>query len=226
MVFGAAVLLRLHIGGGLVGIVTGGIASVARKGQNLHRVVGRWFFASMMVAYIIATAVAPFLGNGQRPNFVAGILALYLLLSGASAARRRDFKASHRERLGLAASVFITAMGGWFAYTASQSPSGTVDGSPPQAFVVFIVLGIAGMAGEIRTLYAGTLSSIDRQKRHLWRMCGSLFIASGSLFLGQPQVFPAWFNESFLPALFSFAPLLVMVFWLIKLSRRQAIPVT
>jgi hypothetical protein len=37
----------------------------------------------------------------------------------------------------------------------------------------------------------------------------SIFIASGSLVFGQPQVFPTWFNQSPLPDLLSFAPLLV-----------------
>ena len=222
MHLGAAALLWLHIGGGVIGIVTGAIASAARKGRRLHRLSGRWFFGGMLVAYVVAAAVAPFLANGQRPNFVAGILALYLLLSGVSAAWRRDFRASYREKLGLVAALFVTGMGAWFAYTASQSPTGTVDGSPPQAFVLFMVFGLAGIVGEVRVLTRGTLSNTARQKRHLWRMCGSFFIAAASLFLGQPQVFPAWFNESFLPALLAFTPLMVMAVWLARLSRRPS----
>ncbi len=219
MHFGAAALLYLHIGGGLTGIVTGAIASTAKKGGKLHRMSGRWFFGGMLIAYVIAATVAPFIASGQRPNFVAGILALYLLLTGVSAARRRNFQSSYAEKLGLAAALFVTGMGGYFAYAASQSATGTVDGSPPQAFVVFIALGIAGLLGEVRVLVKGKLSNLERQKRHLWRMCGSFFIAAGSLFFGQPQVFPAWFNASPLPDLLSFAPLLVMFYWLVKLNR-------
>src|SRR5210317_365036 len=90
--FGAAALLYLHIAGGLIGIVAGAVASAAKKGGKLHRRSGRFFFGGMLVAYVIAAVVAPFLATGQRPNFVAGILALYLLLSGVSAAGRRHFK--------------------------------------------------------------------------------------------------------------------------------------
>ncbi len=217
--FGATALLLLHIGGGVVGIVSGAIASTVRKGRKAHKISGRVFFGGMLVAYVIAAVVAPFIASGQRPNFVAGILALYLLLWGVSAAWRRNFQASLWEKVGLAAALFVTAMGGWFAYTAAQSPSGTVDGSPPQAFVVFVVLGLAAVVGEIRVLIRGALSNVERQKRHLWRMCGSFFIAAGSLFFGQPQVFPVWFNESLLPDLLSFAPLFVMIYWLVRLSR-------
>ena len=47
----------------------------------------------MFVTYLIGAGVAPFLETGQRPNFVAGVLALYLLTSGVMAAMRRDFRA-------------------------------------------------------------------------------------------------------------------------------------
>lgn len=221
MHLGAFVLLMLHIGGGTVGIATGAIASTVKKGQKHHRWSGRVFFASMGVTYVIGAAVAPFLANGQRPNFVGGILALYLLISGVSAARRRQFTASVTEGLGLCAALFVTAMGAWFAYQASQDPSGTVDGSPPQAFAIFLIAGSAALIGEIRVLAIRELSNVARQRRHLWRMCTSFFIASGSLFFGQPQVFPEWFNDSLLPALLSFAPLAVMIYWLFALGRRE-----
>lgn len=54
-------------------------------------------------------------------------------------------------------------------------------------------------------------------------MCSSFFLASGSLFLGQPQVFPAWFNASPLPFLLAFAPIMALVYWMAKtrLSARR-----
>ena len=72
-------------------------------------------------------------------------------------------------------------------------------------------------AGEVNVLVRRELSDMARKVRHLWRMCFSFFIASGSLFLGQPQVFPDWFNASFLPALLALAPILVMLVWVIKI---------
>ena len=222
MHFGAAALLFLHIGGGAIGIITGAVASAAKKGQKLHRMSGRLFFGSMLLAYVIAAAVAPFIAHGQRPNLVAGILALYLLLSGVSAARRRNFKASYAEWLGLVAALFVTAMGAWFAYTAIQSEGGTFDGSPPQAFLVFVLTGLVAIVGEVRVLNRGELSNVGRQERHPWRMCMSFFIAAGSLFFGQPQVFPLWFNKSPLPDLLCAAPLIVMIYWLVKLKRVPA----
>jgi len=62
----------------------------------------------------------------------------------------------------------------------------------------------------------GGLSRSARIARHLWRMSAALTIASGSFFLGQQRIMPAFMQGSpwlFVPAI---APLLLMVFWLIR----------
>lgn len=218
MHWGAWSILALHIAGGAVGIVSGLIASGARKGRKLHRISGTLFFRAMFISYVIAAVVSPLMTTGQRPNFVAGVLALYLLLSGVSAARRRNFTASYVERLGLFAALFVTGMGVWFAAIGLHSASGTVDGSPPQAFLIFVLFGAIAIYGELRVLVKKKLSEVERQRRHLWRMCASFFIASGSLFLGQSQLFPNWFNESILPSLLAFTPLMVMIYFIAPLN--------
>jgi hypothetical protein len=58
--------------------------------------------------------------------------------------------------------------------------------------------------------------------RHLWRMCFGFFIATGSFFLGQQQVFPAWLRGSivlFIPALL---PLVLLIFWLFRVRFTNA----
>lgn len=214
---GASILLYSHIGGGAVGLVAGATAIASRKGGPIHRRAGKVFLVSMFIAYLIGAFVAPFLSEGQRPNFVAAILALYLLITGVMTARRRHFQASIMEKIGLAVALLITGMGVLFAYMGANSVSGTVDGSPPQAFVIFIVAGSIAAAEEIYVLVRRKLSEVARKIRHLWRMCFSLFLASGSLFLGQPQVFPDWFNGSILPSLLALAPVLILLGWVIKL---------
>lgn len=216
--FGSMALLFLHIGGGTVGLIAGATASLSRKGGKVHRLAGRVFLVSMFIAYLIGAAVAPFLTEGQRPNFVAGILALYLLVTGVMAARRRDFRAGASEQVGLAIALLIAGLGVWFMYAGTNSASETVDGSPPEAFLVFVVAGSIAAAGEINVLVRRKLSESARRIRHVWRMCFSFFIASGSLFLGQSQVFPEWFNGSILPALLALAPLLVMLVWVVQLQ--------
>lgn len=215
---GAALLLYLHIGGGCVGLLAGTAAVVARKGSRTHRWAGKIFFVSMFVAYLIGGGVAPFLNEGQRPNFIAAVLALYLLVTGILAVKRKNFKAGIAEKIGLIVASAITSMGLLFMYMGANSESGTVDGSPPQAFLLFTIVGGFAAIGEIKVILQRTLSNTARIMRHLWRMCLSFFIASGSLFLGQPQLFPVWFNGSVLQFMLALAPLIVALIWLIKMK--------
>ena len=207
-------LLYAHIGGGAVGLASGVAAIAARKGQALHRLAGKVFFVSMFVTYLIGAGVAPFLEEGQRPNFVAGILALYLLITALITVRQRGpVRTNWRHYVGLATALGITLMGVVFMYMGANSATGTVDGSPPQAFILFIVAGSIAAFGELNVILRQALSYTARISRHLWRMCFSMFIASGSLFLGQPQVFPEGFNQTAWPFLLAFAPLIALIVW-------------
>jgi hypothetical protein len=213
---GAAILLYAHVGGGAIGLAAGATASLSRKGAKVHRAAGKIFFIAMFICYLIGAGVAPFLDDGQRPNFVGAVLALYLLITGVLAAKQKPFCAGISEKIGFVIALLITAMGVLFMIMAHSSESGTVDGSPPQAFLIFIVAGSIAAAGELNVIFRGGLSEKSRIVRHLWRMCASFFFASASLFLGQPQVFPDWFNLSLLPSLFAFFPILILFIWVVK----------
>jgi hypothetical protein len=101
-------------------------------------------------------------------------------------------------------------------YLASDSPTGTIDESPPQAFVLFVVAGSLAFIGDLRVLIGKTLTNIQRTIRHLWRMCFSFFIASGSFFFGQASFFPDWFNASILPLALGFFPFFILLIFLVK----------
>ena len=215
---GAAILLYLHIGGGAVGLISGTVAVIARKGQKIHRWAGKVFFAAMFISYFVGGAVAPFLDIGQRPNFVASIFALYLLITGIMAARRRPFNAGFPEKISLVVSASICGISVLFIIMGATSETGTVDGSPPQGFFLFAITGGLAAIGDLKTILQGKLSNTTRVMRHLWRVCLSFFIASVSLFLGQTQLFPEWFVKSPLPFVFAFAPLIIAIGWLIKIK--------
>ena len=89
-------------------------------------------------------------------------------------------------------------------------------GVPAGTYFFMGAVPLLAAAGDIRMLVRGGISGVQRLMRHLWRMCFGLFIASGSLFLGQQQVFPSWWRKTnvlFVPAIL---PLLLMVFWLLR----------
>jgi uncharacterized membrane protein len=209
-----ASLLWLHIGGGAAGILTGAIALASRKGSRIHRSAGKTFFVVMLVCYVIATGVAPFLETGQRPNFIAGVTALYLLLSGWATVQRPEVKADAWRFIGLAAALSIAGAGWLFMQMGAESPTGTVDDTPPEAFMLFLLAGLFAAAGEVHVLIRCGLSGPARLARHLWRMCLSLFIAAGSFFFGQQQSMPEWMQGSPVLMVLGFAPLAALFVWL------------
>ena len=65
-------------------------------------------------------------------------------------------------------------------------------------------------------MLAGGLQGAQRIARHLWRMCFSLFIASGSFFLGQAKVIPKPIRIFPVLALLALLPLVLLLYWLVR----------
>lgn len=213
----ADALLFSHIAGGAVGLVSGAAALVTRKGSRTHRVAGVAFCVSMIVMAAIGAAVSPYLPVPQRANVLAGILTLYFVVSAWAAVRRKTLTAGPFEVVGLGVALVTAGLGVLWAIEASRTTSGTPDGSPPQDFYAFIVMGSVAALGDLKLIVSGQLSGAPRLIRHLWRMCFALLIAAASLFLGQPQVMPRWLRGSTLLLVPTFAPLAWMIFWIIRL---------
>jgi hypothetical protein len=100
---------------------------------------------------------------------------------------------------------------------------GTADPGAPvgMAFFMAAVLLLAA-SGDIRMLVRGQYSGRQRITRHLWRMCFGLFIATGSFFLGQQQVFPAFLRGSIILTVLAVLPFPVMIYWLIRVRFKNA----
>lgn len=107
----------------------------------------------MLACDAISAAVAPFLADGQRPNFIAGVPALYLLLTSWRAATRRAPSIGPMDYGGLASAVFVAAAGALFMHQGANHPSGTVDGSPSEAFVLFILVGVLAACGDLHLIH-------------------------------------------------------------------------
>src|SRR5438045_1662075 len=81
-----------------------------------------------------------------------------------------------------------------------------------------IAAGFVALAApaDRRVIRSGGLTGPARIRRHLWRMCLAMFVGTGSLFIGQPKVFPEWLRGSPILWLLAFAPLAAMAFWLTR----------
>ncbi len=212
----ANLILFLHIAGGSVGIISGFVALLSPKGRRVHRIAGTIFFVSMVIMATIGAGASPFLPVPEMPNVFAGVLVFYLIATSWVAIRRKDGGIGRFEKGGLAVALGIVAAGVTYILMARNSPTGTIGNAPPQAFFVFAILGSIAAIGDIRMIVRGGISGPARIARHLWRMCAALTIASGSFFLGQQKVMPLFMRGSpwlFVPV---FAPLLLMIFWLIR----------
>jgi uncharacterized membrane protein len=215
LVVAADLALVLHIGGGAIGLVSGSAAVALRKGERAHRWAGRVFVVSMLTMATVAAIVAPF--TARPTNLTGGLFTLYLVATAWATVRRRPGELGVFE-----VGAFLFALGAVavdlaFIQLAAADPGRILGGQPAGA--LWIVAAAAALAAglDLRMILAGGLTAAQRVRRHLWRMCAALFVASGSFFLGQQQVFPAPLRGSPLLALLAIAPLLAMTAWLVRL---------
>ena len=212
-------LLILHILGGSLSLIAGTVGMIVRKGERLHRVSGNVFTVSMLTLATSGFLLAIF--KSQISNVIAAVLTFYLIASAWLAGRRRngtgilDYAGL---MLCLASAAGVLTLG----VRAVLNGKGTDNGAPAAMSFLFGGILLLAAFGDIRVLVRGGISGRPRIVRHLWRMCVGLFIASGSFFLGQPQVFPAWLRGSIYLIVPALLPLPLMIFWLVRVRFRNA----
>src|SRR5215469_14663838 len=81
-------LLVLHIAGGMVGLLSGTVAIVFRKGSRGHRLAGNVFVVSMLIMGTCASCLA--IMKHQPNNFFGGLLTFYLVTTAWLTGRRRE----------------------------------------------------------------------------------------------------------------------------------------
>jgi hypothetical protein len=151
-------------------------------------------------------------------NVIGGVLTLYMVSTGWAAVLRKEGETGLSE-IGLLLVGLAEGIGCWIlGWEAAHSATGSKDGYPAAIYYVFGSLALYGAAWDVRMLIRGGVFGALRIARHLWRMCFALFIAAASLFLGRPQIFPAIFRETYALYVLSFLPLILMIFWLIRVS--------
>lgn len=218
------VLLWFHIGAGLIALVAGAIAAAVRKGGSWHAAAGNWFFGSMLALGVTASILSPFKTPPESP--IGGVIVCYFVATSWLAARRRNLSASHFEKL---AGVLILVIAFLMIEAAAQSiPAAVTKFERIKANMSAFLGGVCLLAGlgDLRFALRGPLTSRQRISRHLWRMCYAFFIATGSFFLGQQQFLPQTLRGSALLPLLAFAPLILLLFWLVRIRLPRSIPST
>jgi hypothetical protein len=97
------------------------------------------------------------------------------------------------------------------------------DGLPPFPYFLYGVIGVLAGVGDARMIRAGGLTGAPRLARHLWRMCGALWIAAASFFWGQAKVIPQPIRIMPLLSVPVLAVLVTMLYWLWRVRLRRAV---
>ena len=212
-------LLVFHISAGILAMFAGAAAMSFRKGSRSHGVAGNVFVVSMLSMAAAASCLA-FMKH-QSNNVFGGLLTIYMVATAWATARRRDGETGILDWLGF---LFAFTIGVLSLFHGLLKMTGREPVDPGtfafmQLFMSSVIL-LAGL-GVLRVLLRG-ISGRRRIARHLWRMCFGWFIATGSFFLGQQQVFPAWLRGS--PALLvpALLPLALLIFWLVRVRFTNA----
>ena len=219
-------VLIVHICGGVIGVLSGSTALVARKGSRLHRRAGDVFVISMLSMAAAGAYVA--FTKSQPTNVIAGIFTFYLVATAWLTVMRKENETGRIELglllLGLAAGTGSLIFGWQVAHGATDPTAG--DSAVP--FVVFGSVAFLSAAGDTRMLIRGGVSGAKRLVRHLWRMCVALFIAAGSFFLGtasdpvlrrtglRATLFTPAIRQTHLPEVPVLIIVILTVFWLCR----------
>ncbi len=207
-------LLPIHIIAGSIAIVAGFISVLALKGAKLHRKSGMIFVYAMVILSLTGAVIAAL--KHQPANVIGGSLAFYMVTTALLTVRRRDreFHWIDGGAFLVGATVGVLAMK--IGFDAVNSGTGKINGVPAGMMFFFAFVALLAVLGDLRMMLAGGLQAAHRIARHLWRMCFSLFIASGSFFLGQAKVIPKPIRIFPLLAIPALLPLVLLIYWLAR----------
>jgi len=233
-------ILLFHIFGGTIGLLSGAAVMSFRKGSRRHVLAGKVFVASMLSMAVGAVYLA--VVKHQPNNVGGGILTFYLIGSAWLTARRRDGETSRLDWAVLLIPLTLGVLTWMSGFEKMRSPEPPKDGVPAGMHFFMGSVMLLAAAGDFRMLLRGGVSGTQRLARHLWRMCFGLFIAAGSFFLGPSNrplrllsavglgqhLSPALFSTS-LYLILSILPLILLIFWLIRVrftnaSKRYSMP--
>jgi hypothetical protein len=137
--------------------------------------------------------------------------------------RQAQGRATRHLRLGRVPVVLaLAAVEVTLGLEAATSSTGLKYDYPPGPYFFLGSIALLATVGDVRMLLRGGVSGTQRIARHLWRMCFALFIAASSIFLARQHIFPAIFRKTGVLWFLSFLPLLLMIFWLLRVRFADA----
>ncbi|HTT21581.1 MAG TPA: hypothetical protein VMG82_21820 [Candidatus Sulfotelmatobacter sp.] len=209
-------LLVLHITGGMIGLFSGCVAMIYRRGSRGHRISGDVFVVSMLIMGACASCLASM--KHQPNNFFGGLITFYLIVTAWLTGRHGERETNPLE---WGAMVFAFVVGGslmTLGVLVARREAAKQPGVPLGVYFFMGSITLLAAAGDLHMLLRGTISGSARLVRHLWRMCFAWFMATGSFFIGQQHVFPAALRKQALLVPLAFMPLGLLIYWWLRVS--------
>ena len=206
----------------MVGLLSGTVAMVFRKGSRGHRAAGNVFVVAMLIMGACGSTLA--LMKHQMNNVFGGLLTVYMITTAWLAGHRRDGETSLFDWGALVFGLAIGASLLTLGMLVANGQAARQAGVPLGMYFFMGTIPLLAAAGDIRMLMRGGISGTPRIARHLWRMCFGFFIASGSFFLGQQQVFPPAIRKQYILAPLAILPLVLLIYWLVRVRIRKRAP--
>jgi uncharacterized membrane protein len=207
-------ILVLHIIAGTLGMLSGFAAMALRKGSRRHSIVGDVFVISMLTLALSGTYLAVL--KSQPGNILGGTFTFYLVVTAWMVARRGDLRTGLFDWTAFLIGFAVAAVEITCGFEALMSPTGLKYDYPPGPYFFMGSIAVLAVIGDIRMLVRGGIAGTQRVARHLWRMCFAQFIAAASIFLARQDRFPVILRKTGVLAFLSVLPLLVLIFWLVR----------
>lgn len=217
-------LLLLHISTATIGLLSGAMAMIFRKGSNWHGAAGTVFFVSMLAMSSTGAYIAAFLKPNML-NVVVALLTFYLVSTAWWAAKQRTGRTGAFDVTALLFIGSVALLGLSSGIQAANSVKGTKDGMPAAIYFVFGTIATLCSITDVRLLRRGGAVGARRIARHLWRMCLALLIATMSFYPGQAKLFPRWLRDTNLLLIPHVLLIGAMVFALYRTRARKRIAV-
>ena len=140
-------LMWIHIAAGLIALLAGAAAAVARKGGRVHARAGTGFAVSMLVLGVSALILGPF-REPVPESPIPGIMVCYFVLTAWVAARRRDGTTGRFEMAAAAAALG----GGVLMIWGGLSGEATTPAGVGPIYAVAVICLLAGLGDLVAVL--------------------------------------------------------------------------
>lgn len=188
-----SILIIAHIAGGSAGLLSGTVATIAKKGQRIHKLSGLFFFFGMLCSSLTAIVISQLPGHKNIFLMAVGGFTLYMILSGYRAIwlkRINKMQTNAIGRLDYLLMFFAAAFGLFLiAISAAEIGTGKMFGVVP---LVFGLVCINYALLDYRLIAGKTTVKLSWMSNHITRMMGALIASYTAFLVVNVQIQQSW----------------------------------